>query len=180
MTSPTTQIILDSPSRAWRRRLGPLPWAILEELAQQACRSKQGWVVAVGVRDLGATVGVTKDTAARALATLRSAGIVTPARVQGSDGWYRSGYQLNLPDGITITSRPNNQDTNQRDNGAHPDGEHTRGRHGKRSDPGGASAVRTHNVQNRESSIPPPQSRRLEQEGFLQPSLFDAAASPSS
>jgi hypothetical protein len=122
----TSQLLVDPASRTWRRRLGPLPWAVLEELALQAQPSPHGWDAAVGVRHLGAAVGITKDTAARALASLRSAGLVMPARVHLPKGPSRSGYRLNLPDGISIRSCPNNQDTPQHDNGASPNGEDTR------------------------------------------------------
>jgi hypothetical protein len=124
MTSPISQIVLAPASRAWRRRLGPLAWAVLEELAQQASPAHDGWVAAIGVRDLGAAIGVTKDTVARALVTLRSSGVVKTTRVHASDGQSRSGHQLNLPDGISIRRCPNNQDTPTQDNGASPNGEY--------------------------------------------------------
>ena len=130
----TSQLLLDSASRTWRRRLGPLPWAVLEELALQARPSQQGWVAAVGVRDLGAAVGITKDTAARALASLRSAELVMPARVHLPKGPSRSGYRLNLPDGIAIRGCPTQHDTGPHEgelcvhgeNTGCPNGEYTR------------------------------------------------------
>jgi hypothetical protein len=103
-------LTLGPASRTWRRRLGPLGWVVLEELAHQAQNTEQGWVAPVGVRDIGAAIGVTKDTAARAIAALRTARLVNPLRVTASNGRSRSGYLLNLPDGITIRSGPDDHD----------------------------------------------------------------------
>jgi hypothetical protein len=107
-------MIVTAASRAWRRRLGPLAWAALEDLTLAAHRSDQGWVAPIGVRDIAAGVGVTKDTAARAVAALGAAGLVVLQRVQGRDSRWRSGYLLDLPDGIELRDRPNHPDT------AHP------------------------------------------------------------
>jgi hypothetical protein len=125
----TSQLLVDEASRTWRRRLGPLPWAVLEELALQARPSQQGWVAAVGVRDLGAAVGTTKDTAARALASLRSAGLVESTRVHLPRGPSRSGYRLNLPDGISIRRCPVQHDTGPHDGERCLHGQYTRRTH---------------------------------------------------
>lgn len=131
MTSPANQILLDDESRSWRRRLGALPWAVLEELAHQAEPSADRWITAIGVRDLGTALGVTKDTAARALTTLRSARLITPARAQTSNGRSRPGYQLHLPDGITIRCGPDNHDSSRLPDAVCPDVEDTRGLEGE-------------------------------------------------
>ncbi len=106
---PACDLLLRPESRLWRRRLGPLAWAALEDLALATHHSDQGWVAPVGVRDIAARVGITKDTAARAVAALGGAGLVVLGRVQAPDGRWRSGYRLDLPDGIelrTCTTRP--------------------------------------------------------------------------
>lgn len=126
MTSAGNQIILDPRSRSWRRRLGALPWAVFEELAHQARPGEGDWIAPIGVRDLGTALGVTKDTAARALAALRSARLVSPVRAHTTDGRSRPGYQLHLPDGITIRSCTDNHDSNQHSDAACPDEEGTR------------------------------------------------------
>lgn len=127
MTGSATRIVLDPDSGSWRRRLGPLPWAVLEELALCTRRDETGWVAAIGVRAIAAAVGVTKDTAARAVATLRSAGLVSPDRVKTADGRSLSAYRLDLPDGISIQSCPVLQDSTGTDaNDSCPNGEDTR------------------------------------------------------
>jgi hypothetical protein len=104
--SATNHLLIDGDSRDWRRRLGPLPWAVLEELALIALPTEHGWSAPVGVRDLGAALAITKNTAARAIAALRSAGIVRPARVAREGGPPRPGYVLYLPDGVTLGKPP--------------------------------------------------------------------------
>jgi hypothetical protein len=62
------------------------------------------------VRDIASAIGTTKDTAARAVAALGAAGLVTLDRVTDLDGRRRSGYRLRLPDGIARHSCPSNPD----------------------------------------------------------------------
>ena len=112
MTGPSVnRILLTQTSSTWRRRLGPMAWAVLEELALAARPTEQGWTTPVGVRYLGTVLGITKNTAARAITTLRSAGLVLSVRVEAEDGRHRTGYRLDLPDGITVRVCPSNQDT---------------------------------------------------------------------
>ena len=81
LDSDSTHLIVNAQSSVWRRRLGPLAWAALEDLALAAHHTEQGWVAPVGVRDIASRVGVTKDTAARAVAVLGAAGLVVLQRV---------------------------------------------------------------------------------------------------
>jgi hypothetical protein len=127
LTGPANRIVLDPGSGSWRRRLGPLPGAVLEELALCTRRDETGWVAAIGVRAIAAAVGVTKDTAARAVATLRSAGLVSPDRVKTADGRSLSAYRLDLPDVISIQGCPVLQDSTCTDaTGSCPNGEDSR------------------------------------------------------
>ena len=94
-------VCIDARSRAWRRQLGVLAWAALEDLALAAHPSDQGWVAPIGVRDIARSIGVAKDTVARAVQILSSARLVVFERgVAGRDGRPRSGYRLQLPNGI--------------------------------------------------------------------------------
>lgn len=109
MTGPT--LLIAAESRAWRRQLGPLAWGALEHLALAAQPYELGWAAPVGVRDVAAGLGVTKDTAARAVAALTAAGLVTFTRVETLDGRRRSGYRLHLPAGIEARPCPGDADT---------------------------------------------------------------------
>ena len=116
-TPPTNQdttgytVCIDARSREWRRQLGVLAWAALEDLALAAHSSDQGWVAPVGVRDIARSIGVTKDTAARAVHVLSSARLVVLERVAGPDGRPRSGYRLQLPSGIQVRPSPKPEDS---------------------------------------------------------------------
>ena len=109
--APAGDLTVTAQSRLWRRRLGPLAWAALEDLALAANHPERGSVTPVGVRDIASRVGVTKDTAARAVTALRAAGLVVLQRVPAPDGRWRSGYRLQLPDGIELRARPHHPDT---------------------------------------------------------------------
>ena len=113
MTSPEAALVIGTDSRHWRRRLGPLAWAALEHLALAAHPDHHGWAAPLGVRDIAAGIGVTKDTAARAVTVLRTAGLVTLEQLDRSDGRRRSGYRLHLPDGIQLRACHTDQDSPQ-------------------------------------------------------------------
>ncbi len=110
-SAPAGGLIVKAQSSVWGRQLGPPAWAALEDLALAAHRTEQGWVAPVGVGDIAGRVGVTKDTAARAVADLGAAGLVVLQRVPPPDGRWRSGYRLQLPDGVELRARPNHPDT---------------------------------------------------------------------
>lgn len=99
-------LVIAAESLPWRRQVGPLAWTTLQHLALSAHRADQGWVAAVGVRDIGVDLGITKDTAARAVSTLVDAGLVTRGRVPTPRGQRRSGYLLHLPRPIRLIGAP--------------------------------------------------------------------------
>ena len=111
MTYPEAALVIGTDSRHWRRQLGPLAWAALEHLALAAHSDHHGWAAPLGVRDIAAGIGVTKDTAARAVTVLRTAGLVTLEQLDRSDGRRRSGYRLHFPDGIQLRACPSDQDS---------------------------------------------------------------------
>jgi hypothetical protein len=103
-------LVIGPESQQSRRKLGALAWAALEHLALSARQDEHGWAAPVGVRDVATAIGVTKDTAARAVATLATAGLVTRSLVETHDSRRRPGYRLHLPDGIEPRPRPGNAD----------------------------------------------------------------------
>lgn len=83
MTGPTGgALTITAGSGTWRRRLGALAWNALEELALAAHHDGQGWAAPIGVRRVAVQLGVTKDTAARALNVLVHAELVTRTRTR--------------------------------------------------------------------------------------------------
>ncbi len=95
-------IEIDERSRCWRRRLGWLQWSVLEDLALSARPEPEGWIAAVGVRGIARNLGMTKDTAAKALTALGAVGIVERVNGHIAHGRSRSGYRVNLPRGVAF------------------------------------------------------------------------------
>ena len=106
----TAAFVIGPESRETRRAVGALAWCCLEELSLGASRTADGWIAAVGVRAVGAALGVTKDTAARAIQTLISAGLV--ARCGSAS---HAEYSLCLPSGVRICL--DRQDADERPGG---------------------------------------------------------------
>ena len=76
------ELNLTPDARALRRELGPLVWAVLEDIAMDAQPVGGEFVAETNVRRLAANLGVSKDTVARALRRLDDRSLVTrrPAR----------------------------------------------------------------------------------------------------
>lgn len=91
------QLVLTDAARGLRRRLGPTAWTVLEELLLDAAAGKP-MVVETHVRRIAEGVGISKDTAARALRRLIALGVVTrrSGRDRESGCFGRSVYLLHL------------------------------------------------------------------------------------
>lgn len=87
---------------ALRRELGPVAWCALECLLE---RSDDGRTTVASVRAVAADLGVAKNTAHRALASLARAGLVEPVQARDTDGRFRPGrYVLHLGDLLATAS----------------------------------------------------------------------------
>lgn len=70
-------VVLSQATRNTRGALGPIAWAVLEDVLLDARHDDQGRLVAVtNVRRVAAHVSIAKDTAARALARLAGHGLL--------------------------------------------------------------------------------------------------------
>jgi hypothetical protein len=70
-------VVVTAEARRLRRAVGVTAWCVLEELVLDATPDDTGRLIAsTNVRRLAADVGVSKDTAARAVARLVRAGVV--------------------------------------------------------------------------------------------------------
>ncbi|MGH9025168.1 MAG: helix-turn-helix domain-containing protein [Acidimicrobiia bacterium] len=88
---------------ALRRELGPVAWCALECLIE---RSDDGRTTAATVRAVATDLGVAKNTAHRAVATLTRAGLVEPVQTRDRNGKFRPGhYQLHLCNLLVATPR---------------------------------------------------------------------------
>jgi len=68
--------VLGPTAPALRRRAGPVGWTTLEALVAGAAPEPAGWTCPTNVRRLAAELGLSKDTVARALVRLATAGLV--------------------------------------------------------------------------------------------------------
>jgi hypothetical protein len=100
-TSCERSLVLGPMADETRRSLGPLSWAALEALVTDAHPSEDGGVVNTSVRQLAARLGVAKNTAHRALVTLRDAGFLEPHQSRSTSGQFAAGaYRLSVAPSI--------------------------------------------------------------------------------
>ena len=99
------RVSVDVTAAALRRRLGPTSWVVFEELLLASSGSSP-CVASVSVRALAASLGLSKDTVARALVRLRRAGLVTAQQTRTTSGLFATGsYRLMIPESISVTTR---------------------------------------------------------------------------
>lgn len=90
-----------------RRRLGPASWMVFEELLLAATTTGGAWQATLSVRVLAERTGMSKDTVARAVGRLRRAGLVTLHQRRDAGLFAAGVYELTIPNGITIATKPN-------------------------------------------------------------------------
>ena len=96
-------VVVGAASSDLRRALGPTSWVVLEELLLRSSGTADECVACVSVRSLAASLGVAKDTVARAIRRLRDAGLVTVAQRRTNAGVFDTGtYLIALPDSVTL------------------------------------------------------------------------------
>jgi DNA-binding transcriptional ArsR family regulator len=99
------RVSIDVTATELRRRLGPTSWVVFEELLLASSGSSPR-VASVSVRALAASLGLSKDTVARALVRLRRAGLVTAHQARTTSGLFATGtYRLMIPESISVSTR---------------------------------------------------------------------------
>jgi DNA-binding IclR family transcriptional regulator len=84
------------------RRVGPTAWAVLELLVARA----EGELARVSARSAATAIGLSKDTAARALRTLASIGLIERVARRADDGTFAAGvYRVHVPAAV-LTRHP--------------------------------------------------------------------------
>jgi len=73
---PAYGLMVTIESRALKRRIGPLAWAVLEDISVDAILQDGRWMAATSTRQLADHLGLTPGTVARGLARLCSEGLV--------------------------------------------------------------------------------------------------------
>ena len=102
--SPVRRSIVIGPAvSGLRRELGPTAWVVLEEMLLCSTGGVDDCTAAVSVRALGASLGLAKDTVARALRRLQAAGIVTPVPARTPAGTFDAGaYSITVPHAVSF------------------------------------------------------------------------------
>jgi DNA-binding transcriptional ArsR family regulator len=103
---PLSTVLLSAESRALRRRLHPLAWMALEEVALDAVAEEGRFVARTSARRVAELLQVDPGSAARALRVLREHGLVALEREKGSAGRFGlSVYVLGAVAGLTVLGR---------------------------------------------------------------------------
>ena len=100
---PVSTVLLSAESRALRRRLRPLVWMALEEVALDAVAEDGRLVAHTSARRVAELLQVDPGSAARALRVLREHGLVVLEREKGPAGRFGlSVYVLGKVAGLTV------------------------------------------------------------------------------
>jgi DNA-binding transcriptional ArsR family regulator len=91
-------LLIDESAHKLRRSLGPTAWMVLEEMLLRSSAASDGRVARVSVRAIAGSLGLSKDTAARAIRRLRETGVVTAIQRRTTGGVFDAGVYV-----ITIT-----------------------------------------------------------------------------
>lgn len=95
--------MISTGSRALRRQLRPLAWAVLEEVALDAIFDDGRLVARTSARQVADRLGVDPSTAVKALSTLRRRGLLSLEREHGPAGRFGlSVYVLGSVDGLAV------------------------------------------------------------------------------
>jgi len=91
-------IVIEPAVSGLRRELGPTAWVVLEEMLLCSTGDADWCTATVTIRGLGASLGLAKDTIARALRRLHAAGIVTAMPARTPAGTFAAGaYRMTIP-----------------------------------------------------------------------------------
>jgi hypothetical protein len=89
-----TSLVICPPSSGLRRTLDPAAWVVLEEMLLRSTAVGAHRVARVSVRSLAGSLGLAKDTAARAIRRLRAAGVVSGAQQRTAAGAFDTGIYV--------------------------------------------------------------------------------------
>lgn len=110
--SPLRSVVVGAAASELRRALGPTSWLVMEELLMRSTGPADACIASVSVRGLAASLGLSKDTACRAIRRLRDAGLVRVTQQRTVAGIFDSGtYLITVPDcfalhALTQSSKP--------------------------------------------------------------------------
>lgn len=96
---PTRRTIVLGPrAHELRAHVGSTAWAVLEEMMQRSTGDGAHVVAQVSIRSLASSLGLAKDTVARAVRRLRDLGVIHAEQPRSDDGVFQAGsYRLDVP-----------------------------------------------------------------------------------
>ena len=91
-------ILLGPRAHELRVYVGSTAWAVLEEMMQCSTGDGDHVVAQVSIRSLAASLGLAKDTVARAVRRLRDLGVIQAEQPRFDSGVFQTGsYRLDVP-----------------------------------------------------------------------------------
>jgi DNA-binding IscR family transcriptional regulator len=91
-------IVLGPRAHVLRAYVGPTAWVVLEAMMQCSIGDGDRVVAQVSIRSLASSLGLAKDTAARAVRRLRDLGIIDAVQARSKSGAFEAGsYRLAVP-----------------------------------------------------------------------------------
>ncbi len=98
-TDPTRRpIVLGPRAHELRKYVGPTAWVVLEAMMQCSTGDGDRVVAQVSIRSLDSSLGLAKDTVARAVHRLRDLGVIAAVQARSESGVFEAGsYRLAVP-----------------------------------------------------------------------------------
>lgn len=91
-------VVLGPRAHELRKYVGPTAWVVLEEMMQRSAGDGDRVVAQVSIRSLASSLGLAKDTVARAVRRLRDLGIIAAVQARSESGVFEAGsYRLAVP-----------------------------------------------------------------------------------
>ena len=91
-------VVLGQAAHELRRYLGPTGWAVLEEMVERSTGDGDRLTAQVSIRALASSLGLAKDTVARAVRRLRDLGLIVAEQRRTTVGSFDAGsYRLTVP-----------------------------------------------------------------------------------
>ena len=91
-------IVLGPRAHELRAYVGSTAWVVLEEMMQRSTGDGDHVVAEVSIRSLASSLGLAKDTVARAVRRLRDLGLIQAEQCRSDSGVFQTGsYRLDVP-----------------------------------------------------------------------------------
>ncbi len=91
-------MVLGPRAHELRAAVGTTAWSVLEEMMQRSTGDGHHIVARVSIRSLASSLGIAKDTVARAVRRLSDLGVVAAVQTRSDSGVFDAGsYRLAIP-----------------------------------------------------------------------------------